>query len=192
VSQKAADLGSKVLDLADEGAPFGNTVDKMMDNMAAALMLIKQTTLNSGRLVRAMGIPLDPATGTMNLFVKDDAGEDGFEAIQKIIRGIQDNVKAGDLDEARQDLLAVAAMLKSSDGRPEKILAFGKLAMQIGIKDAGSMMINSIFSGPRTQGLNIVGNAYNTVERPMSSMIQGVFGRDEHAMRAAGAGLGAG
>jgi hypothetical protein len=188
-AEKAAKLADEVIRLTEEGQPLGNTVDRMIDNLAATLRLTKETSSRAGRRVRMFGLPINRQTGNINLLAKGDEGMDGFDDILQTLKSIQDKWKAGDVEEARQDILAIAASLRASGGNPEKIIPFWQLVRKVGIKDAGSVMINSIFSGPITQLRNISGNAYNVIERPLSSMIYGVTNLDEHSIRASMAGM---
>jgi hypothetical protein len=188
IGNHAWDTAKKMADLAEEGKPFGNLPDKMLDDLIAMLNIGKKTQQMGGRLTRAWGLPIDQSTGTMSLG-KDIDGISGFdEAISKV-KEIQDALTAGRDDLVRDDLNILGAMLRASEGKPEKIMSFWKLARTVGFKDAGTNMIQSLFSGARTQLVSLAGNTYTAVERPASAMINAAMKGDVHSARMAIAGM---
>lgn len=188
IGNHAWQTAKTMADLAEEGKPFGNLPDKMLDDLIAMLNIGKRTQQLGGRLTRAWGLPINPQTGTMSLSKEVD-GLSGFdEAISKV-QEIQDAVTAGREDLVRDDLNILGAMLRASEGKPEKIMSFWKLARTVGFKDMGTNMIQSLFSGPRTQLVSIVGNSYAAVERPLSAMIKGAVTFDKDAVNMGIAGL---
>jgi hypothetical protein len=188
IGKHAWTLAQEMADLAEKGNPFGNLPDKMLDDLIAMMNIGKRTQQLGGRLTRSWGLSLDSQTGTYRLSAEKD-GQSGFdEAIAKI-KDIQDNIAAGRDDVVRDDLNILGAMLRASGGEPSKIMNFWKLARTIGFKDMGTAMIQSIFSGTRTQLTSIIGNTYTVLERPASAMITSALRRDPHASRMALAGL---
>ena len=188
IGNHAWDTAKKMADLAEEGKPFGNLPDKMLDDLIAMLNIGKKTQQMGGRLTRAWGLPLDQSTGTMRLGKEID-GISGFdEAIGKV-KEIQDALTAGRDDLVRDDLNILGAMLRASEGKPEKIMSFWKLARTVGFKDMGTNMIQSLFSGARTQLVSLAGNSYTAVERPASAMINAAMKGDVHSARMAIAGM---
>jgi hypothetical protein len=188
IGNHAWQTAKAMADLAEEGKPFGNLPDKMLDDLVAMLSIGKRTQQLGGRLTRAWGLPINPQTGTISLSKEID-GLSGFdEAISKV-QEIQEAVTAGREDLVRDDLNILGAMLRASEGKPEKIMSFWKLARTVGFKDMGTNMIQSLFSGPRTQVVSLVGNSYAAVERPLSALIKGTVTMDADAMNMGIAGL---
>jgi hypothetical protein len=175
-------------DLAEEGKPFGNLPDKMLDDLIAMMNIGKKTQQMGGRLTRAWGLPLDQSTGTISLG-KEVNGVNGFDEAVSKIKDIQDAIATGRDDLVRDDLNILGAMLRASEGKPEKIMSFWKLARTIGFKDMGTNMIQSLFSGTRTQLVSLLGNTYTAVERPASAMINSVMAMDPNSARMAIAGM---
>jgi hypothetical protein len=184
LGDRAWRLSKQMADLAEEGKPMGNTTDKMLDSLIGMLQLGKRTQEMSQGTSRAWGLPLDQAKGTTSLATEVN-GTSGFdEAISKV-RSIQEAITAGREDLVRDDLNILGAMLRASDGNPEKVLSFWKLARTVGIKDMGTNMIQSIFSGTVTQTRNLVGNSYTAIERPTSALIYSMMKGDIHSARMA-------
>lgn len=181
-------IAKQMADLDEAGQPFGNLPDKMLDDLLAMMNVGKRTMQMGGRLTRAWGINISNTTGTMSLG-KDIDGSNGFDEAISQIQALQEAIAAGQRGKARDTLSILGAMLRTSQGKPEKIMNFWQLVRTVGIKEAGTMMINSLFSAPITQARNITGNSYTVVERPASALINSVMARDPNTARMAIAGL---
>lgn len=180
----------RLIDLEDAASgPIGNLGDKLLDSTKALLQTIKATSQAAGGTTRSFGI--DPKADPSALSsIRNTSGRTGRGALDSALQQIdqiRDSIAQGK-PEAKTQLRQLAALLREAGPDPRKQVSFLRLAGEVSLRQATNQMINSIFSGPATHMLNVLGNIYTVAERPTSMMLHGVTRFNGAEFRAAMSG----
>jgi hypothetical protein len=175
VTSRLYESSYNIMKLGEANMDSFPQVEIMVDNLKALLRVHKESANAYSRMLSAYKIKV-PGLGIEinNPFspppLEKVAAE--LKAADKVLDDLVSKLASGE-PSAQREAWRIANALLLADGDATKTIHLSKYLKEISMGQALKIMYNSMLSSPKTQIVNIMSNAINTMYRPVAGFVGG-------------------
>lgn len=175
VTTRLYESGFAVMKLGEANMDTFPQVQRMADELKSLMRIHKESANAYSKYLSAYKIKVPVLGIEISNPVKVLSDEELAKEIKnadKVLDKLVKDLASGD-PQARAEAFRLSAALVLAEGDPSKMPSLWKYIREIATGNGLNIMFNSMLSSPKTQEINLISNAMNTIYRPIAAATGG-------------------
>jgi hypothetical protein len=175
VTTRLYESGYAVMKLGEANMDTFPQVQRMADELKSLMRIHKESANAYSKYLSAYKIKVPVLGIEISNPVKVLSDEELAKEIKnadKVLDKLVKDLASGD-PQARAEAFRLSAALVLAEGDPSKMPSLWKYIREIATGNGLDIMYNSMLSSPKTQEINLISNAMNTIYRPIAAATGG-------------------